>query len=1780
MALKNWRRDLKNVSYDEIEGQIRDATCNSNEQPSSDLIERIGIGMCDRNKYRLAWLMLWKRAADEKVPKHVSKSLVLIDFFLRVNPPSLQVQVWLVQSLKEFEPTQYLTKLRQGEGPGGVGLIAEIAKTIGRFVGEFKEPDPSLLAAEPSRSSLDPSHSSLDPSRTSLDPRSSVESPLSPSRSPISLPGAVIFNTPKPYSPFGPAEAVVHNLPTPYSPYGPPGAILYNAPTPYNPDSPPSPGHIIKTTPSFAPYNPLPQPWTCAMCTFVNQPNSAACQVCGFAKPVVAPSSSANSCSSPSSPHSSYSPSSVVTPSAGYGGSGNNFFASTSSSVPMSPLQTRQVIQYGSQSIPASSQQQQQQQQLQQQQQQAWDCPRCKFFNSGIDVVCNTCFGPRTVPPPVISIIPVSPALKPTHAGRTWTCSMCRHANQETAASCAHCWCSRPIDVTYNDSGMNMMSSYGNTSNRIAGIINASVGANAAAHQNPSALPPGWEERIDPRINRSYFVNHAKSVTTWDDPRKAAPVPAPPAYQEPVVSASLQIMQSSVAALVKKNWVCSLCTAHNNADNTKCMICEGPRQGNEPEPPEDRPKPAPAMSTPTASVTEWACVLCSYVNTLPKYQAKCEICDGPRPPSPAPKREEAKQKIEEVKQKVEGWECDWCCTVNDSNQTHCQLCFTPKPDGSEKVVNTSDVAFTVSSGGASNNNNNKITLPRAAALWQCARCCHTSEYVQCPVCGQPEPPKTTAAAIVTPAAVTVVEANLTTHKPVATLASTAYSVGSWQCSFCDVINNAKKEECRICSRSRAVAAVVELPPQVEVPAAAVSDPFVSLDNFGVASSAADNTDVARGGELSRKYSAPPPFSPLLFSENSAYATPATTAVSSSSAAPFFSPPAGPPPAHLLAKVAPPPPPSSSSSSSALASLSSDVKQFFSRSIPAENKSSVDTAAAAAAPSQQISSPASVTRNAPLPRKYSGISPPPPPAEKSVDDAVQAAKIRAEVYATEQTYVFNLTRLLTVFIRPINQKSKSFGLSQAQTVDLCGNISVIARLHTVLVQDMQKEDIVEVLLKNADFLKIYTSYVNNYEKMIATITLLSKNKNFEKFLAETEREQMSLPSYLIMPIQRIPRYCLLLRELQKNTSDQAANFPRLCLALDKLKAIAACINEQKRKFENTSQLLDIQTRIRAPAHYLVLKPGRTFVRQGKLKRMDDDVSYYFFLFNDALLQTTDKYKVVQEIDINAMTLQARSVDTLLFTVLQKQHKGKLTELNLVADVAAERDAWVSDLQTALNQNSEPASGGEKASLANAEEPFEVILEGVLQKRGSKNNRYQERYFELLGSMLIYRKRKGAAERAGELRMRDISAVRNMERADRKGGEFELDVNSVGEMEVKKYGMWRTFFLQANTGAEAFKWIQAIQRQMEAHAVTVAGEKEQRPEELHDAPLLQSSGASLFTRSQADVIRSGWIFVRDSSPAKKERKVPAFQKRYVMLTPAHCACFVNLEDVQMGVDKAEISLSLHAKLILVPVLAKGSVAREDNSWGLESEEHKLEFQLCGDDKEELPNLAPNFHHIPETDVNRRKESWLLDFRVSLPCVLFGVSLELAATRSDPAGKIPTPIVIALKWLDERGLEEQGLYRIPGSKTEVDNLIAQFDRGESVHIPDQYSGNNLASLVVQYLRRLPENLFTNNLAPIFQRAMGSEQQLSMLKLLLGKLPLAHFCTIRALVRHLVRVSQLSEANEMTAQNLSICVYTSMAQVMNALIVNYDYVFDQPEPGPPVAVVDDSPPAFGVAH
>merc|ERR1719474_1514698 len=73
-------------------------------------------------------------------------------------------------------------------------------------------------------------------------------------------------------------------------------------------------------------------------------------------------------------------------------------------------------------------------------------------------------------------------------------------------------------------------------------------------------------------------------------------------------------------------------------------------------------------------------------------------------------------------------------------------------------------------------------------------------------------------------------------------------------------------------------------------------------------------------------------------------------------------------------------------------------------------------------------------------------------------------------------------------------------------------------------------------------ELYLEYIGNYEKLLDLFGAKQhRNQQLTAFLREKRREKKPLSGFLILPVQRIPRYILLLRDLKKNTAETASDY---------------------------------------------------------------------------------------------------------------------------------------------------------------------------------------------------------------------------------------------------------------------------------------------------------------------------------------------------------------------------------------------------------------------------------------------------------------------------------------------------------------------------------------------------------------------------------------------------------------------------------------------------------------
>jgi hypothetical protein len=162
-------------------------------------------------------------------------------------------------------------------------------------------------------------------------------------------------------------------------------------------------------------------------------------------------------------------------------------------------------------------------------------------------------------------------------------------------------------------------------------------------------------------------------------------------------------------------------------------------------------------------------------------------------------------------------------------------------------------------------------------------------------------------------------------------------------------------------------------------------------------------------------------------------------------------------------------------------------------------------------------------------------------------SAQRLNIVKEILETERVYCNNLRVLEEVYDKPLSSHPE--WIDSQLHMKIFKDLNVIRSLNENLLKELQvaydmdrankKTDntIGDIFLKFAPFLKTYTSYTNNFESIAHSVQhLKKKHKELVDFLRQQQKDPAangnSLESFLIMPVQRIPRYNLLLRELCK------------------------------------------------------------------------------------------------------------------------------------------------------------------------------------------------------------------------------------------------------------------------------------------------------------------------------------------------------------------------------------------------------------------------------------------------------------------------------------------------------------------------------------------------------------------------------------------------------------------------------------------------------------------------
>lgn len=316
----------------------------------------------------------------------------------------------------------------------------------------------------------------------------------------------------------------------------------------------------------------------------------------------------------------------------------------------------------------------------------------------------------------------------------------------------------------------------------------------------------------------------------------------------------------------------------------------------------------------------------------------------------------------------------------------------------------------------------------------------------------------------------------------------------------------------------------------------------------------------------------------------------------------------------------------------------------------------------------------------------------------------ACRVAEELLVTEKNYV-NVLRLIDqVFQFKIDQENRAHPMFPPETVQhMFSNIKSIYKFHNdfllpQLQERMQNWDsnprIGDIMKNFAPFLKMYTEYVKNFDYAMNLIqSLQTKVTRFAAIIDEIQKldecAKLSLPHHMLSPIQRLPRYELLLKDYLKNLTEENADYKDTKKALELVSTAANHTNDAMKKIDKFKKLLEIQESIYDTTD--LVSATRELIKEGRIvkisARSGDHQERQLFLFSDLLLLCSIRlipgplYRLRAKFLIeNLQIIEGDNLETANTFYIRDEDKS----VELYTHAAEEKAAWLNALFDTMHE----------------------------------------------------------------------------------------------------------------------------------------------------------------------------------------------------------------------------------------------------------------------------------------------------------------------------------------------------------------------------------------------------------------------------------------------------------------------------------------------------------------
>lgn len=311
-------------------------------------------------------------------------------------------------------------------------------------------------------------------------------------------------------------------------------------------------------------------------------------------------------------------------------------------------------------------------------------------------------------------------------------------------------------------------------------------------------------------------------------------------------------------------------------------------------------------------------------------------------------------------------------------------------------------------------------------------------------------------------------------------------------------------------------------------------------------------------------------------------------------------------------------------------------------------------------------------------------------------------IASELLQTEKAYVARLHLLDQVFCAKLLEEANKGSFPADVVKSIFSNITSIHAFHSqFLLPDLEKRmgewastpRIGDILQKLTPFLKMYAEYVKNFEKAMDVLKQWSdRSPHFKAVITEIQSQEacgnLTLQHHMLEPVQRIPRYEMLLKDYLKKLPPDDPDRRDAEKSLEIIATAATHSNSAIRKSENLKKLMEIYEMLGEEED--IVNPSNEFIKEGHILKLSprstSTMERYLFLFNNMLLYCVPKfslggpkYTVRTRIGLDGMQVTETINDENPHTF---QVSGKERALDLQASSEQDKASWIKALRETI------------------------------------------------------------------------------------------------------------------------------------------------------------------------------------------------------------------------------------------------------------------------------------------------------------------------------------------------------------------------------------------------------------------------------------------------------------------------------------------------------------------